>query len=90
MQDTPISNSPSPRPSLFPLLSEIDAATFPALSPQKRRGGRTQPLTEGSQDLPFCCLMAAPSQQGSKLPSQTAIPLPDVWLGGSAEQRGGS
>ena len=90
MQDTPISNSPSPRPSLFPLLSEIDAATFPALSPQKRRGGRTQPLTEGSQDLPFCCLMAAPSQQGSKLPSQTAAPLPDVWPGGSADHKGGS
>ena len=88
MRDTPISNAPSPVPSPVPLLSEIDGATFPVTPDEERIC--TQAPTEGSQDLPFCCLVAAPSQPGSKLPSQTAAPLPDVWPGGSAEHRGGS
>ena len=88
MRDTPISNVPSPAPSLFPLLSEIDGATFPVTPDEERIC--TQAPNEGSQDLRFCCLVAAPSQPGSKLPSQTATPLPDVSPGGSTDQKGGS
>ena len=88
MRDTPISNATFPAPSPFPLLSETDGATFPVTPDEERIC--TQAPTEGSQDLRFCCLVAAPSQPGSKLPSQTAAPLPDIWPRGSAEHRGGS
>ena len=37
MRDTPISNAPVPVPSPFPLLSEIDAATFPVTPDEERR-----------------------------------------------------
>ena len=88
MRDTPISNAPCPAPVCFPLLSEIDAATFPVTPDEERRAYSAS--HGGSQDLPFCCLVAAPSQPGSKLPFQTAAPIPNIWPGGSTEQRGGS
>ena len=69
MQDSPIFNAPSLAPSPFPLLSEIDAATVPVTKDEERRSYSAS--HGGSQDLPFCWLLVAPSQSGSKLPSQT-------------------
>ena len=36
-EENPISNAPSPAPTAFPLLSEIDGATFPVTPDEERR-----------------------------------------------------
>jgi len=83
----PYPTPPLPHPACS--LSCLKLTLSASQSPQTR-GGHTQTPTEGSQDFPFWCLVAAPSKPSSKLPSQTAAPFPNVWPGGSADQKGGS
>ena len=70
---------PYPRPPLPHQVCSLSCLKLmlpPSLSPQTRRGGRIHPPTEGSQDLPFCCLVAALHNQAPSSPLRPPPPFP--------------
>ena len=69
--------TPSPRPCSLSY-SEVDTDTFPVTREEERR--ECSAPDEGSRDLMVCCLQGPPSKLSSNFPSQTAAPLPCVWL----------